>query len=141
MHCNDKQRKWLIVVILVGFALIIGSYVGAFDAIDNTRETPKNEATLQVPENQGISAHDAGLIRVGDTEYATQQRHLTWPDAGDGHCLLVVVAPPHNEPDDLTNDNTVKIPIDLCFAFIQSLRELVQLDLLNVEDLRFKQSY
>jgi len=136
MNSCDKQTKWLIAIILVGSGLIIGGFIGAYDAIDNTREELKNEATLQKPKSKSVSLTpvadlDSNLLR------STVQRQQPWPDVTEGQCLLVNVPAPHNQPDKLTPDNTVRIPYGLCYVFIETVQELMEEGLLSYEGILF----
>lgn len=136
MNLYDKQTKWAIVILLVGFGLIVGGAMGTFDAIDNTMEELKNEATLQKSESKSVS-----LIPVADLDSnllrSTVQRQQPWPDVTEGQCLLVNVPAPHNQPDKLTPDNTVRIPYGLCYVFIETIQELMEEGLLSYEGILF----
>jgi len=138
MNSCDKQTKWLIAIILVGSGLIIGGFIGAYDAIDKAGETLKNEATIPEHESESVSNGALTPVSSDDLAYANQQRHLTWPDAGKGHCLLVLVKPPHNEPDELTNSNTIRLPIEYCSAVVLSIKDLVKEGFIDPQELLFK---
>lgn len=140
MNSCDKQTKWLIAIILVGSALIIGGFIGAYDAIDNTKqklEDRKNEATLQINESQGHSADSARDLYGGVLQRAVAEQQA-WPNVdSQHHCLLVNVPPPLAYPDELSTDNTIRLPAELCWSLIQSIKRLVELDMLDPSELRF----
>lgn len=142
MNSCDNQTKWLIAIILVGSALIIGGAVGTYDAIDNTRETLKNETTIQESEGEGDSVNFPVGIGGGELTPVLSERHLTWPDADwtsfdEGHCLLVVVQPGDNQPDRLHNDNTIKMPLEMCWAVVKTLQDLIDDGALDREGIEF----
>lgn len=137
MNSCDKQTKWLIAIILVGSGLIIGGFIGAYDAIDKAGETQKNETTIQEPEGKGDSAYSPVGIDSGMLQYAVAEQQ-TWPDVGtDHHCLLVNVPPPLTYPEELSAVNTVRLPAELCSSIINSIKRLIELDMLKPSDLIF----
>ena len=135
MNSCDKQTKWLIAIILVGSALIIGGAIGAYDAIDKAGETQKNETTLQETASKSISAIPADTIDSYLLHATGQQQ--PWPDVDEGQCLLVSVPAPHNQPDKLTTDNTVRIPLGLCYVFVETIKDLMREGWLSGDELMF----
>lgn len=115
-------------------ALVVASTLGAVAFFAAPAEGgEKTHPTVEMTQHETIE----GTAQSGDS-LAVQSSGF------DGNCLLVLAeyGTPYPTPDDLSNDNTIRLPPEVCLTFTRMISELVSAGILSFEeDLRYQQYY